>query len=254
MSAETVVNALEIKGVVLGGGKGTRLYPLTAETSKHLLPVGNKPLILYAINQLLEAGIKDILLLIDDRHASQYMQLLQDGTHLGINSLAYVWQPREGKGLPTAIAQTEAFIKDGRMVVVCGDVIIENGIANPVKDFIDQKGGARMVGTHVDDSAGYSPLRTEKGLVVDIERKNPNYHTPGTIDLGVYMYTPEVFPYIRSLTPSARGETEIWDLNSIYVQKRELYLSTVTGWWSDVGSNMETYLAANKRYVKEKSL
>lgn len=250
MPTEIIANCLEIRGIILGGGKGTRLLPLTAETSKHLLPVGDKPLILYAIDQLLDAGVKDLLLLIDDRHASQYMQLLQDGKHLGINSLAYVWQPREGKGLPTAIAQVEPFIRSGRMIIACGDVIIENGLSEPVKDFVKQSVGARMVATYTEDTAGYSSLVTADDHILDIMPKDKNSHTPGLLDLGVYMYTSEVFQYIKSLTPSARGETEIWDLNKIYAQKQQLYYSRVDGWWSDVGSSMETYLVANERYVK----
>lgn len=250
MSTEITINSREIKGVILGGGKGMRLYPLTAETSKHLLPVGDKPLILHAVTQLLEAGVKDLLLLIDDQYASRYMQLLQDGSNLGVNSLAYVWQSREGKGLPSAIAHVEPFIKSGRMIVVCGDVIVENGIFVPVKDFLEQDGGARMAATYIEDTAGYSLLATQENSVLDIMPKDKTRHVPGLIDLGVYMYNPEVFQYIRSLTPSARGETEIWDLNRIYAQKQKLYFTSINGWWSDVGSSIETYLAANKRYAK----
>ncbi len=250
MPIEIIANSLEVRGVILGGGKGTRLHPLTTETSKHLLPVGNKPLIFYPINQLLEAGVKDLLLLIDDRHASQYMQLLQDGKHLGINSLAYVWQPREGKGLPSAIAQVEPFVRSGKMIVVCGDVIIENGLSQPVKDFAEQTSGARIVATYTEDTAGYSLLETHEDRILNIWPKDETRHISGLIDLGVYMYTSEVFEFIRNLTPSTRGETEIWDLNKIYVQRQQLYYSKADGWWSDVGSSLDTYLAANERYAK----
>lgn len=251
MSKEiTVLGSNEIKGLILAGGRGTRLLPLTADTSKQLLPVGDKPLVLYAIESLLKAGVKDILLLIDDRHASQFMQLLNDGSHLGIRSLAYIWQPREGKGLPSAINQAEPFVKDGKIVVVCGDVIIENGISKPVSDFTKQKTGARMCAASIDDSAGYSPLVTRGENVIDILGKDKNNHKSGLIDLGVYMYHPDVFSKIKGLEPSIRGETEIWDLNKKYSTSNELYFSTVTGWWSDVGSNMDTYIRANKHYEK----
>lgn len=246
MSAE--INSLEIRGVILGGGQGTRLHPLTAETSKHLLPVGKKPLIFYAINQLLEANVKDLLIIIDDRHASSYMQLLQDGSYLGARSLGYIWQPREGKGLPTAIAQVRSFTQGGRMVVVCGDVIIEEGLASPVKDFTTQKSGARLVTTHTEDTAGYSRLDTEDDTVLSINPKDKQKHLEGLIDLGVYMYNSEVFERIQNLAPSLRGETEIWDLNQTYIKQGKLHFSSVGGWWSDVGNSLENYSEANRRY------
>lgn len=245
------LNPLEIKGLVLAGGKGTRLRPLTDETSKQLLPVGGKPLVLYAIESLLEAGVKDILLLIDDRHASQFMRLLNDGSHLGIRSLAYIWQSREGKGLPSAIAQAEPFIRGEKLVVVCGDVIIEEGIVKPVSDFIGQGNGARLCATKLEDTAGYSPLVINGNLVARILPKDKSAHEPGLIDLGVYMYHPDVFQRIRGLESSVRGETEIWDLNAKYSSSGELYFTTISGWWSDVGSNMETYIRANEHYGRQ---
>lgn len=138
----------EIKGVVLAGGRATRLHPLTLETSKHLLPIGDKPLVVRVIDQLLMAGVKDILLLIDDRFASQFMQVLKDGSDLGARSLAYVWQHPDGKGLPTAIAQVENLVGDGKFVVACGDVLVEKGIKSPVDDFMKQEFGARITATY----------------------------------------------------------------------------------------------------------
>lgn len=252
MSREKItLTSNEIKGLVLAGGKGTRLLPLTADTSKQLLPVGDKPLVLYAIENLLKAGVKDILLLIDDRHASQYMQLLNDGSHLGVRSLAYIWQPQEGKGLPSAILQAEPFIKSERLVVVCGDVIIEEGIKKPISDFIEQRNGARLCATKLEDTAGYSPLVTNLDIVTRILPKDKNVHESGLIDLGIYMYNPDVFEKIKDLKPSDRGETEIWELNNKYSSVNRLHFSTISGWWSDVGSNMETYILANKHYGKQ---
>jgi len=244
--------SLEIKGIVLGGGRGTRLYPLTAETSKHLLPIGERPLIVRVIEQLLMAEVKDILVVIDERFASQFMEILKDGSHLGVRSLAYIWQPPEGKGLPTAIAQVEPFIQDGKIVVVCGDVLVENGIRKPVEDFLKQKKGARLTGIWTDDTAGYSPLEVEQDKVIKIMPKDNNNHFPGLIDLGIYMYHPDVFGEIRRLVPSSRGETEIWDLNQRYANNGELKLTVIDGWWCDVGGSIETYLKAYKRYENKK--
>jgi glucose-1-phosphate thymidylyltransferase len=243
------IECLETTGVVLGGGNGTRLAPFTNETSKHLLPVGDKPLIFYPIEQLLQAGVKDILLLIDERYASQFMTVLNDGSHLGIRSLAYIWQSSEGKGLPSAINQVKHHVNDGRIVVVCGDVIIENGIEKPIKNFRDQVGGARMVATGMEDTAGYSPLITSGGAVENILLKDRDRHTPGLIDLGIYMYTPGVFERIKTLVPSKRGETEMRDLNRTYAKEGQLKYTVVYGWWSDVGGSIDTYIEANRRYA-----
>jgi glucose-1-phosphate thymidylyltransferase len=241
-------NSLEIRGVVLGGGRGTRLYPLTAETSKHLLPIGDRPLIVRVIEQLLAADIKDILLLIDQRFASQFMEILKDGSHLGVRSLAYIWQPPEGKGLPTAISQVKPFIKDGKIIVACGDVLIENGIRNPVEDFIKQDTGARLTGVFAKDTAGYSPLEVNDEIVRKILPKDKNRHEPGLIDLGIYMYHPDVFYHISHLIPSVRGETEIWDLNQRYADQGKLNVTVIDGWWSDVGGSIETYFEAYEKY------
>lgn len=237
-----------MRGVILGGGKGTRLYPLTSETSKHLLLIGNKPLIIRVIEQLVKAGIIDILLLIDERYASQFMRLLKDGAELGIRSLAYVWQHADGKGIPTAISQIENFVGNNKIIVACGDVLIENGINKPVSDFLQQKDGARMITAHVDDSSGYSLLRTQKDNINQIYPKNSQCHKSGLIDLGIYMYHSDVFKKIKRLVPSERGETEIWDLNNIYVKNKKLKYTAINGWWSDVGGGLETYLEAHKQY------
>ncbi len=138
-------NDCRVKGLVLAGGKGERLTPLTNYTSKQLLSVGDKALILYPIKTLLKAGVKDIFILIDHRHASQYMELLKDGSHFGARSLVYVWQSEKGKGLPSAIAQIEPLIKDEKIVVICGDMIIKDGIDEAVADFVKQKNRSKTL-------------------------------------------------------------------------------------------------------------
>jgi len=243
-----ITNSLEVIGLVLGGGKGTRLYPLTAETSKHLLPVGNKPMVVRVVEQLLEADVKDILLVIDERYASQFMQVFRDGSDLGVRSLAYIWQHPDGKGLPTAISKVENFVNDRKIVVACGDVLVEEGIQKPVSDFMKQSRGARLAVAQMEDTAGYSLLETQDEMVNRILSKDKQRHEPGLIDLGIYMYHPDVFQNIKSLTPSVRGETEIWELNDTYAKNGELKHTVVDGWWSDVGGGIETYLEARKRY------
>jgi glucose-1-phosphate thymidylyltransferase len=238
----------EITGLVLAGGRGTRLYPLTAVTNKNLLTVGRQPLILYAIGQLLEAGVRDILVLIDHLHADQFMRVLQDGSQLGLASLAYIWQPEHDKGLPAAIKQAEPFIQTEKLVVVCGDVIAEDGINDAVTDFVKQSSGARIVATRASDTAGYSLLDTAKSQVTRIHSKDKNRHVPGLIDLGFYMYHADVFSKIRRLRQLTEGRLEIWDLNEQYIQQSQLAVSLIEGWWSDVGGSLEHYLAAHKRY------
>lgn len=240
-----------MKGVVLAGGRGTRLLPLTLRTSKHLLPVGNKPMVVRVVDQLVRAGITELFLLIDERFASQYMEVLKDGSQLGLKSLAYIWQSPEAKGLPTAIAQVEYFMGDNKFVVVCGDVLIEGGIAQAVSDFREQDDGARMVTVKMKDTAGYSLLKVKTSKIVRILSKDKTRHKSGLIDLGVYMYSSDVFLKIRELVPSGRGETEIWDLNQIYAKSGKLRYSEIKGWWGDAGGSIKNYLEAYRHYEEK---
>lgn len=245
---ETLANTREVTGVVLGGGKGTRLYPLTADTSKHLLPIGDKPMISRVIGQLSTAGIKNMLLLIDQRYASQYMDALRDGSHLGLTSLSYIWQDPDGKGLPTAIGKVAHQVRDSKIVIACGDVLVENGIKKPVSDFMQQQLGARMVAAHTEDSAGYSPLATDGARVTAILDKDASRHQAGPVDIGTYMYHSDVFERIADLKPSERGETEIWELNRTYIAEGTLEFTQIDGWWSDTGGSITAYQEAHERY------
>lgn len=246
--AKITTRSREVVGVVFGGGQGTRLRPLTNETSKQLLPIGEMPMISRVILQLSKAGLKDILLLIDQRHASQYMNQLQDGANLGLRSLSYIWQPPEGIGLPSALAKVAPQIGGRSIVAACGDVLVENDLTSSVEEFMFQRVGARILGAHMEDSAGYSPLVVEDNRVLEILDKDPNRHTPSIVDIGTYMYPPDVFMRANALTPSARGETEIWDLNRSYANESSLYCSVTSGWWSDAGSSITAYQEAHERY------
>lgn len=245
---KTTTNTRDVKGVVFAGGRGTRLMPLTENTSKQLLPVGGKLLVERVVDQLVNAEVRDILMVIDERYASDFMNTLKDGSHLGARSLSYIWQPAEGKGLPSAIEKVRHQTVGSKIVCVCGDVLIEEGLRKPVSDFMSQDGGARLSLIGVNDTAGYSPVSVDQDQVIAIESKDTNRHTSGFIDLGVYMYESDVFERIDQLTSSVRGETEIWELNKQYIDERRLGFTAINGWWSDVGTSMATYLEANERY------
>jgi glucose-1-phosphate thymidylyltransferase len=237
-----------VTGVVLAGGRGSRLAPLTDQTSKQLLPVGGKTLVLRAIGQLVDAGIADVLLVIDERHASQFMGTIRDGRALGLRSLAYVWQSPAGEGLPSAIAKVEHHVRTEKLLVACGDMLVEDGIAQAVADFAEQPSGARLLGAWVDDHAGYTPLRVDGDGVLEILDQDRKRHAAGYMDIGFYFYHRDVFDRIKPLRPSLRGETEIWDLNRAYVRRGELSYTEVRGWWADVGGSLAVYRDADRRY------
>ncbi|WBB75799.1 sugar phosphate nucleotidyltransferase [Micromonospora sp. WMMD1128] len=236
-------------GVLLAGGRGTRLAPLTDRTSKQLLPVGGRPLAARVIDQLTAAGVRDVLAVIDDRHADAFLGTLRDGRDLGLRSLAYVWQPPTGLGMPSAIAQVEPHVGDRPIVVICGDLLLEADLTGAVADFLDQPDGARLLATRVPDTAGHTPLRVAEGRVLDLGDKDPHRHRPGLMELGVYLYRRDVFDEIRALRPSARGETEIWELNRRYARRGRLRCTEVTGWWCDVGGSLADYREADRRYA-----
>jgi glucose-1-phosphate thymidylyltransferase len=238
-----------VSGVVLAGGRGTRLRPLTDTTNKHLLPVGGTPIVVHALRQLVAAGVLDALLVIDDRHATEFVRLLGDGRRLGLRSLAYVWQPYPGLGMPTAISSAEHVLRTPKFVVACGDVLTDALLTGALADFARQGSGARMVGVRTADTAGFSRLDVDGDVVTGIQGKDRNRHGPGLIDLGFYLYHHDVFDQIRALRPSARGETEIWDLNRNYAALGALRLSEVHGWWADAGGSRETYTLAGARYA-----
>lgn len=240
----------ELIGVILAGGTGSRLRPLTNETSKQLLPIGGQPMIQRSAAQIREAGIRKLIVVTDHNYAHKYMDVLKDGHDLGFDGVSYIWQSPEGKGLPTAIAQAQEFIKPHRMLVACGDVLIEQGYGHAVNHFSYQQIGARMIGMSVDDVVGYSALKTRGEQVLAVKPKDKINHISGVIDLGVYMYPSNVFDKISKLKPSDRGETEINDLNNLYAQENSLWHSRVWGWWSDCGSSIEEYKEANARYEK----
>ncbi len=246
-----------LKGVILAGGLGKRLYPLTRISNKHLLPVYNKPMIYYPIQTLVDAGIKDILIVTGGNHAGEFLRLLGNGKDFGLKHINYTYQEGEG-GIADALKLAQHFADNDRVVVILGDNIIEKNIKKPVQDFIKQAKGARILLKKVDDpqrfgvaefSAGGVSAKGGKGKkIISIEEKPKKPKSKYAVT-GIYMYDSKVFEIIKTLKPSGRGELEITDVNNAYLKRDELEYSMLDGWWTDSGT-FESLLNANMLVAK----
>ncbi len=234
-----------MKGVVLAGGLGTRLRPLTSITNKHLLPVYDRPMIYYPLQTLADAGIKDVMVVTGGNSAGSFMHLLGDGREFGFNSLNYAYQTGEG-GIAEAIGLSRAFIGGENFVVILGDNILENSIAEHVNAFEKQSSGARILYKRVKDPRDYGVAEIENGKVISIVEKPQNPVSDFAV-IGVYMYDNKAFDIIEELKPSGRGELEVTDLNNAYIQRGEMQANEISGWWSDCGASIENLLEANNR-------
>ncbi len=232
-----------MKGVILAGGKGTRLYPLTKITNKHLLPVYDQPMIYYPIQTLVDAGIRDILIVTGGNYAGDFLQLLGNGRQFGLTSLNYTYQEGEG-GIADALSLAEHFADNGKICVILGDNIIEKGIRAAVEDFRRQEKGAKILLREVPDPERFGVAEIHKGHVVHIEEKPKSPKTNYAVT-GVYMYDSTVFDKIRALEPSARGELEITDVNNAYIREAALSFAFLDGWWTDAGTFDSLLRAAN---------
>jgi len=222
-----------MKGVVLAGGMGTRLFPLTKVTNKHLLPVGLEPMIFHPIKKILGAGIREILIVTGPEHMGHVVQLLGSGRHFDAQ-FTYRVQDEAG-GIAQALALAEAFVGEDKVVVVLGDNIFEDALNEAVEDFRCQKTGAKILLKAVDDPQRYGVVELADGEVVGIEEKPSNPKSNLAV-VGIYMYDRQVFDIIRTLKPSARGEYEITDVNNAYLQMRNLTHAILHGWWTDAGT------------------
>lgn len=223
-----------MKGIVLAGGLGTRLAPLTRVTNKHLLPVFNQPMVYYPIRTLVEAGITDILIVTGGNSAGDFLKLLRNGAEFGLNRLNYAYQEGEG-GIAAALGLAEHFADGGPVCVVLGDNILEKSIASFVRKFRHQGSGAKILLSEVPDPARFGVPVFEDGRVVRIEEK-PADPKSGYAVIGVYMYDNRVFEIIKTLKPSGRGELEITDVNNAYIERGDLSWDVIEGWWTDAGT------------------
>jgi glucose-1-phosphate thymidylyltransferase len=231
-----------MKGVVLAGGLGTRLYPLTKITNKHLLPVFDKPMIYYPIQCLVNAGIRDILIVTGGNSAGDFLQLLGNGADFGLQRLNYAYQQGEG-GIADALKLAEHFADGEPICVVLGDNIIEGNIKKAVDDFKGQGGGAKIMLKEVHDPERFGVATLKDGKVQKIVEK-PKQPETNLAVIGIYMFDEKVFEICRTLKPSARGELEITDVNNEYIRRGNMTAQVLNGWWTDAGTFESLYRAA----------
>ena len=222
-----------LKGVILAGGLGTRLHPLTKVTSKHLLPVGNEPMVFHSVKQLTTAGITDILIVTNPQYVGDFVSALGSGEDFGCEFTYRVQE--EAKGIAHALALAEGFAAGGKIVVLLGDNIFETPIQQAVSDFHAQQAGARVMLKEVDDPERYGIATLDGNRILAIEEK-PIHPKSNYAVVGVYFYDASVFNIIRTVEPSARGEYEITTVNNAYIRRAELEYSFVQGKWIDAGT------------------
>ena len=238
---------MSTKGVILAGGLGKRLYPLTKITNKHLLPIYNKPMIYYPVETLVAAGIKDILIVTGGNHAGEFLRLLGNGSQFGLKHINYTYQEGEG-GIAEALKLAEHFSDGQKIVVILGDNIVERSIKKQVERFEKQKEGARILLKEVDDPQRFGVAEIKNKKVISIQEK-PKSPKSRYIVTGIYMYDNKVFEIIRMLKPSGRGELEITDVNNAYIKMGQLTYDVLSGWWTDSGT-FDSLLRANTLVAK----
>ena len=236
-----------MKGIILAGGLGTRLRPLTYVTNKHLLPVYDKPMIYYPMQTLLNAGMSEILVVTGGEHAGDFLKLLKNGQDLGIGHLAYAYQEGEG-GIADALKLAEDFADGDKICVVLGDNIVEGNIRKAAGEFFTQPTGAKIILKQVPDPQRFGVPRIEGNRIAEIIEKPADPPSDYAVT-GIYFYDNDVFEICRTLKPSGRGELEITDVNNAYIARGDLTYEILTGWWTDAGT-FESLPRAS-RYVAE---
>jgi glucose-1-phosphate thymidylyltransferase len=232
-----------MKGVVLAGGLGSRLRPLTSVTNKHLLPVYDQPMIYYPIQTLVNAGIIDIMIVTGGNSAGDFLKLLGNGKAFGLKHLNYTYQEGEG-GIAAALSLVEHFAGQDPICVVLGDNIIQGNIRAAADSYRQQDSGAKILLKKVPDPQRFGVPRLDGKRVVQIEEKPAAPQSEYAV-IGIYMYDARVFEIIRTLKPSGRGELEITDVNNAYIERGEMTWDELEGWWSDAGT-FESLLHASK--------
>ncbi|MGH7776821.1 MAG: sugar phosphate nucleotidyltransferase [Candidatus Dormibacterales bacterium] len=235
-----------MKGVILAGGTGSRLHPLTRITNKHLLPVFDRPMISFAIEALVGSGLNEIMLVTGGTHAGEFLRLLGNGHEHGVDRLLYAYQERPG-GIAEALALTERFVEGDRVLVMLADNVFERSIAGSVERFREQGRGGRILLSELADPSHLRHLgvpEMEGGKVAKIVEKPATPPSPYAVT-GVYMYDERVYRVIGGLSPSGRGELEITDVNNWYVERGEMEYDVVGGFWGDAGESIDAYYAVN---------
>ncbi len=246
-----------MKGIVLAGGLGTRLHPLTKVTNKHLLPIYNKPMIYYPIEAMVDAGIRDILIVTGGKNAGDFLRLLGNGKQFGLNHINYTYQEGEG-GIAAALSLAEFFADKHPICVILGDNIIEGSISRYVENFKRQGSGARILLKEVPDPQRFGVPEISGNQIIRIDEK-PEEPASGYAVTGIYMYDGDVFEIVKTLKPSKRGELEITDVNNAYIHQGKMQYDILEGWWTDAGT-FESLLHAsnlvrqNESRSKEKSV
>lgn len=231
-----------MKGIILAGGKGTRLYPLTKVTNKHLLPVGKEPMIFHPIRQLVSAGIYQIMIVTSTDHMGDIVKVLGSGKEFGCEFTFKVQE--EAKGIADALSLAENFAGNDKVVVFLGDNVFESSISPYVRNFEKQEKGARVLLKKVNDPERFGIAAMDEKHILEIEEKPQSPKTDFAV-VGVYMYNPKVFDIIRKIKPSDRGEYEITSVNNVYIKDQELKYDIVKGRWVDSGT-FESYFEANE--------
>jgi glucose-1-phosphate thymidylyltransferase len=235
-----------MKGVILAGGTGTRLHPLTRITNKHLLPIDDRPMVAFSIEALVQAGITDLMVVSGGTHAGEFLRLLGNGQEWGIERLQYAYQESSG-GIADALALAERFVGGERMCVMLADNVVENSILPSVQAFEKQEKGARILLSREDDPEHLRHLgvpELEGDRVVRIVEK-PTDPPSNFAVTGIYFYDPGVFEIVQGLEPSARGELEITDVNNWYVEQGTMEYDILEGFWGDAGESIDAYYAVN---------
>ncbi len=235
-----------MKGIVLAGGTGSRLFPLTKITNKHLLPIFDKPMIYYPIQTLVDAGIEDLLIVTGGRNSGDFLRLLANGKEFGLKHINYTYQEGEG-GIAEALALAEHFAEKSKICVILGDNIIEGSIRQAVDDFKQQERGAKILLKEVHDAERFGVAEIEGDRITGIEEK-PVRPKSNYAVTGIYMFDQTVFDKTRTLKPSARGELEITDVNNAYIQEGTMTFNYLEGWWTDAGTFESLMRAANLVY------
>jgi glucose-1-phosphate thymidylyltransferase len=236
-----------LKGVILAGGKGTRLHPLTRITNKHLLPIYDRPMVTYAVEALVGAGVTELMLVTGGTHAGEFFRLFGDGHEYGIDRLFYAYQEQEG-GIAEALGLAERFVKGDRVLVMLADNVVEGSIRPAIENFERQERGGRILLAELEKEEhlrhlGVPELDGDGRLLRIVEK--PEKPPSSYAVTGIYLYDEHVFDVIPNLVPSARGELEITDVNNWYVEQGTMEYDVLDGFWGDAGESIDAYYAVN---------